>query len=78
MPQETSLETEVDQQAEKEPISEFTTVKSKNINQITSMAHSLSAHLISSTSQKKDGAKLKNITVKIYDSVNLWLSRLFR
>ena len=78
MPQETSLETEVDQQAEKEPISEFTTVKSKNINHITSMAHSLSAHLISSTSQKKDGAKLKNITVKIYDSVNLWLSRLFR
>lgn len=66
------------QSEEKEPISEFAGLKTKNIGNITSMAHSLSAHLISSSSQKKDGAKLKNITVKIYDAVNLWLSRLFR
>jgi len=52
-------------------------IKLENVNNLTCLAHSMSAYLVSANSRRNSG-KLKNLTVKIYDAVNLWLSRLFR
>lgn len=54
--------------------------KSENINKlnkIACLAHSLTSYLITIKS-KKNIEELKNLTVKLYDSVNIWVSRLFR
>jgi hypothetical protein len=51
--------------------------KLNEINNIACLAHSLTSYLIT-VNKKNNSEKLKNLTVKIYDSVNLWISRLFR
>jgi hypothetical protein len=54
--------------------------KSEHINQlnkIACLAHSLTSYLITIKS-KKNIEELKNLTIKLYDSVNMWISRLFR
>jgi len=51
--------------------------KLKKINNIACLAHSLTAYLITMNSKKND-EQLKNLTVKLYDSVSSWVSRLFR
>lgn len=53
---------------------DFNSIKLSNL---VCMTQSLSAFLITKNS-KKGSEKLRNITIKIYDAVNLWLSRLFR
>ncbi len=55
------------------------TIESKlsKINNIACLAHSLTSYLIT-VNKKNNSEKLKNLTVKLYDSVNLWISRLFR
>lgn len=52
-------------------------LKTIKLSNLTCLAQSLSAYLVTRNS-RRNGDKLKNITIKIYDSVNLWLSRLFR
>jgi ribosomal protein L33 len=47
------------------------------IRQLACLAQTLSAYLITVNS-KRNNERLKAITVKLYDAVNLWLSRLFR
>ena len=51
--------------------------KSINLSNLSCLSQSLCAYLVTRNS-RRTGDKLKNITIKIYDSVNLWLSRLFR
>ncbi len=51
--------------------------KSMKLSSLTCLTQSLSAYLISKHN-KKGSEKLRTLTIKIYDSVNLWLSRLFR
>ncbi len=51
--------------------------KIENVNNLTCLANSMSAYLVSANSRRNSG-KLKSLTVKVYDAVNLWLSRLFR
>lgn len=51
--------------------------KLNKINNIACLAQSLTAYLITVNSKKND-EQLKNLTVKLYDSVSSWVSRLFR
>lgn len=51
--------------------------KLDEINTLAVLSHSFTSYLLN-IQAKKNGDLLKNITIKIYDSVNLWLSRLFR
>lgn len=51
--------------------------KSLNLSNLACISQSLSAYLVTRNS-RRTGDKLKNITIKIYDAVNLWLSHLFR
>jgi hypothetical protein len=51
--------------------------KSTEIRNLACLAQTLSAYLITVNS-KRNSDRLKTITVKLYDAVNLWLSRLFR
>lgn len=52
-------------------------IKLEKVNNISCLANSMSAYLVTANS-RRNSTKLKNLTVKIYDAVNLWLSRLFR
>lgn len=51
--------------------------KLSEVNSLACLAQSITAYLITANS-RKNGDQLKNLTIKLYDSVNLWLSRLFR
>jgi hypothetical protein len=57
--------------------SAFEVTKSSEIRNLACLAQTLSAYLITVNS-KRNSDRLKTITVKLYDAVNLWLSRLFR
>ncbi len=60
-----------------EPVIDTIESKLSKINNIACLAHSLTSYLIT-VNKKNNSEKLKNLTVKLYDSVNLWISRLFR
>ena len=60
-----------------EKTNETVDFKSMKLGSLTCMAQSLSAYLITKHN-KKGSEKLRTLTIKVYDSVNLWLSRLFR
>ena len=51
--------------------------KLTKVNNIACLAQSLTAYLITVNS-KKNGEQLKNLTIRLYDAVSLWISRLFR
>lgn len=51
--------------------------KLSEINSLACLSQSISAYLITANS-RKSGDQLKNLTIKLYDAVNLWISRLFR
>jgi hypothetical protein len=51
--------------------------KLTEINSLACLTQSIAAYLITSHS-RKNGDHLRNLTIKLYDSVNLWLSHLFR
>ena len=51
--------------------------KLSKINNIACLAQSLTAYLVTVNS-KKNGERLKNLTIKLYDAISLWISRLFR
>ena len=55
----------------------FGNIKLADINNLACLAPSLAAYLITTNARRND-AKLRDLTVKIYDAVNLWLARLFR
>ena len=52
-------------------------LKMSNVNTMVCLAHSLTSYLVTMPSRASN-VKLKNVTVRLYDAVNLWLSRLFR
>lgn len=56
---------------------DFVNSKLGDLNNLACLAQSLSSYLITVNS-KRNGEKLKALTIKIYDSVNIWISRLFR
>ena len=51
--------------------------KLNKINNIACLAQSLAAYIIT-VNRRKNDEQLKNLTVKLYDSVSSWISRLFR
>ena len=70
-------ETASNSEEKSEKTNERVDFKSMKLGSLTCMAQSLSAYLIAKHN-KKGSEKLRSLTVKVYDSVNLWLSRLFR
>lgn len=68
-----SLPTELDLNPLKSPNES----KLSEINSLACLSQSITAFLITAQS-RKNGDQLKNLTIKLYDSVNFWLSRLFR
>ena len=57
-------------------VAKFMNGKVDCVSNVTCLAHSLSAYLI--TANQRNEEKLKDLTVKIYATVNNWLSNLFR
>lgn len=57
-------------------VEKFKNGKLGNVSNVTCLAHSLCAYLI--TANQRNEKKLKDLTVKIYSAVNDWLSKLFR
>lgn len=76
-PAETRTSTLASRDTNDDKSNETVDFKSIKLGSLTCLAQSLSAYLITKNN-KKGSDKLRTITVKIYDSVNLWLSRLFR
>ena len=67
----------VDDNWMREPAINAKTSRVGKLNRIACMSNSLSAYLIS-TDSKRNGDHIRHVTSKIYDDVNIWLSRLFR
>ena len=67
----------IESKASADAVNGTKTSKLNKVNNIACLAHSLTAYLIT-VNNKKNSEQLKNLTVKLYDSVSLWVSRLFR
>jgi hypothetical protein len=59
-------------------VKETSVAQLNKINNIVCWANSLSSFIIISDCNRKNSENVKDLTIKIYDAVNLWLSRLFR
>lgn len=51
--------------------------KLADTNSLACLSQSISSYLITAQT-RKSGDQLKHLTIRLYDAVNLWLSRLFR
>lgn len=66
-----------DKEVDREPAIDFDKSKLNNLNNVVCLSHSLTSYLITAYSGKNQ-EKLKELTIQFYDSVNDWLTRLFR
>ena len=66
-----------DKEVDREPAIDFDRSKLNNLNNVVCLSHSLTSYLITAYSGKNQ-EKLKELTIQFYDSVNDWLTRLFR
>ena len=72
-----SVDDDVENKWMQEPAINVKTSRMGKLNRIACMSNSLSSYLIS-TDSKRNGQHIRDVTAKIYDDVNIWLSRLFR
>ncbi len=66
-----------DKEVDREPAIDFDKSKLNNLNNVVCLSHSLTSYLMTGYSGKNQ-EKLKELTIQFYDSVNDWLTRLFR